>query len=52
MMRDWVRSSRSVLTATQKAYIFDAPLDVQTPTTSSVDVVNTWQTHPDDYLIV
>ena len=30
-----------VLTATQKAYVFDAPLDVQTPTTSSVDVVNT-----------
>ena len=49
---DWVRSLRSVLTATQKAYVFDAPLDVQTPTTSSVDVVNTWQTHPDDYLII
>ena len=38
---DWVRSPRSVLIATQKADVFDAPLDVQTPTTSSVDVVNT-----------
>ena len=49
---DWVRSPRSVLTATQKAYVFDAPLDVQTPTTSFVDVVNTWQSKVDDYSIV
>ena len=38
---DQVRSPRSVLTATQKAYVFDAPLDVQTPTMSSVNVMNT-----------
>ena len=49
---DWVRSPRSVLTPAQKAYVFDAPLNVQTPTTLSVDVVNTWETRPDDYLIV
>ena len=38
---DWVCNLRIILIATQKAYVFDAPLDVQTPTTSSMDVVNT-----------
>ena len=43
---------RSVPTATQKAYVFDAPLDVQTPTTSSVDVVNIGHTRFHNYVIV
>ena len=38
---DLVRDLRIVLIAAQKNYVLDAPLDVQTPTTSSVDVVNT-----------
>ena len=43
---------RIVLTATQKAFVLDAPLGVPTPLASSVDLVNIWQTHSDDYLIV
>ena len=49
---DWVRKLRIVLIATQKASVLDAPLGVPTPLTSSVDVVNIWQTRSDDYLIV
>ena len=38
---DWIRDLRIILIIAQKNYVFDAPLDVQTRTVSSVDVVNT-----------
>ena len=46
---DWVRN---FLIASQKAYVLDAPLGDAPPPTSSVDVVNIWQTRSDDYSTV
>ena len=48
---DWVHNLRIILTATQKAYVLDAPLGVPTPLASFVDVVNIWQSKADDYSI-
>ena len=46
---DWVSNLRVILIAAQKNYVLDLPLGVP-PTTT--DVVNAWQSHVDDYLIV
>ena len=49
---DWARNLRIILTASQKAYVLDAPLGVPPAPVSSADVANTWQSHSDDYSIV
>ena len=49
---DWARHLSIILTASQKAYVLDAPL-VDTPApVESPDVVNAWQARSDDYSIV
>ena len=49
---DLIRNLRIVLTAAQKAYVFDAPLGEQPRWLLSEDVMNIWQTRKDDYSIV
>ena len=45
---DWAHNLRIILTASQKAYVLDAPLgDPPTPV-ESLDVVTAWQSRLDD----
>ena len=46
---DWARNLRIILTASQKAYVLDAPLGDPPAPVESPDVVNAWQTRCDDY---
>ena len=49
---DWVRNLRFILIAAQKNYVLDAPLGDKPATGATPDVMNTWQSKADDYLIV
>ena len=49
---DWAHNLRIILTASQKAYVLDAPLGEPPAPVSSPDVANTWQSCSDDYSIV
>jgi len=49
---DWARNLKIILTASQKAYVLDAPLGDPPAPVESVDVVNAWQARSDDYSIV
>ena len=49
---DWARNLRIILTASQKAYVLDAPLGDPPAPVESVDVVNAWQARSEDYSIV
>ena len=48
---DWARNLRIILTASQKAYVLDAPLGAPPPP-ATVDVMNAWQSRVDDYSVV
>src|SRR3990170_1769717 len=48
---DWAHNLRIILTAAQNAYVLDAPLGAPPPP-ATMDVVNAWQSHVDDYSIV
>ena len=49
---DWVRNLRIILIAAQKNYVLEAPLSDKPAAGATPDVVNTWQSKADDYLIV
>ena len=49
---DWVRDLRTILIATQKNYVLDAPLGDGPIAGAHADVMNVWQARYDDYLIV
>ena len=46
---DWVRNLRIILIAAQKNYVLEAPLGVP-PARATLDIMNAWQSHVDDYL--
>ena len=48
---EWARNLRITLTASHKSYVLDAPLGAPPPP-ATVDVVNAWQSHVNDYSIV
>ena len=48
---DWIRDLRIILIAAQKNYVLEAPLGVP-PAPATVDIVNAWRSHVDDYSIV
>ena len=49
---DWIRDLRIILIATQKNYVFDAPLGDRPIAGADADVMNLWLAQYDDYLIV
>ena len=49
---DWIRDLRFILIATQKNYVFDAPLSDKPIAGADADVMNIWLAQYDDYLIV
>ena len=49
---DWVRNLRIILIPAQKNYVLEAPLGDKPAARATPDVVNTWQSKADDYLIV
>ena len=49
---DWACNLRIILTASQKAYVLDAPLGYPPAPVEAADVANAWQTRSDDYSIV
>ena len=49
---DLVRDFRIILIATQKNYVFDAPLGNRPIAGADADVMNVWLAQYDDYLIV
>ena len=49
---DWVRNLRIILIAAQKNYVLEAPLSAKPAAGATLDVMNTWQSKDDDYLIV
>ena len=49
---DWSRDLRIILIAAQKNYVLDAPLGDRPIAGAKADVMNIWQAHYDDYLIV
>ena len=49
---DWVRDLRCILIATQKNYVFDAPLGDRPIAGVDADIMNIWLAQYDDYLIV
>ena len=49
---DWVRNLRIILIAAQKNYVLEAPLGAKPTAGATPDVMNTWQSKADDYLIV
>ena len=48
---DWIRDLRIILIATQKNYVFDAPLG-EAPIPENQDVMNAWQSRADDYSLI
>ena len=49
---DWIRDLRTILIASQKNYVLDAPLGDRPITGADADVMNIWLAQYDDYLIV
>ena len=49
---DWIRDLRFILTAAQKNYVLNAPLDDRPIAGADADVMNVWLAQYDDYLIV
>ena len=49
---DWVHNLRIILIDAQKNYVLEAPLGDKPAAGPTPDVVNTWQSKADDYLIV
>ena len=47
-----VRDLRIILIAAQKNYVLEAPLGARPAAGATPDVVNSWQSKADDYLIV
>ena len=48
---DWVRNLRIILIAAQKNYVLEAPLGDKPAAGATPDVMNTWQSKADDYLL-
>ena len=49
---DWIRDLRIILIATQKNYVFDAPLGDRLIAGVDADIMNVWLAQYDDCLIV
>ena len=49
---DWVRNRWIILIVAQKNYVLEAPLGDKPAAGATLDVMNTWQSKADDYLIV
>ena len=49
---DWIHDLRIILIATQKNYVFDAPLGDRLIAGVDADIMNVWLAKYDDYLMV